>query len=132
MNLNKVAIIVHEDESLIKALSKEMHLWVAATEKNKITVESLWALGIVKGLDFSHYDIPVGSSPEDWCVIAIDLVESHHSSVFGADPWLEIQVHGCELTERLLFEFNEFGNTKIQTQPYGFNVTRPGEITDNT
>ena len=105
MSINKVAIIVHENEQIIKELAKSMHVWVAATEKNKVVVESLWKLKYPEELSITHYDVTRGSTPEEMCYIAIDLVESHHSSVFSAEPWLEIQVHGCKLTEKLKTEF---------------------------
>lgn len=127
MSINQVAIVVHENEHAIKELAHKMHVWVAATEKNKAVVEALWKLNTSDELTATHYDVPHGSTAEEMCLIAIDLVEDHHSSVFSAEPWLEIQVHGCELTERLESEFREFGNTTIAKQGYGFNVTRPSE-----
>lgn len=127
MSINQVAIIVHEKEQAIKDLAHEMHLWVAATEKNKAVVEALWKLNTPEELTISHYHVPADSTAEEKCLIAIDLVEDHHSSVFSAEPWLEIQVHGCEPTEKLVSEFKEFENTKITKQGYGFNVTRPSE-----
>jgi hypothetical protein len=127
MNINQVAIIVHEDEREIETLSRRMHLWVAATKKNKATVEALWKLSTPKELSLTHYDISSISTAEDMCVIAIDQVDAHHSSIFSAVPWFEIQVHGCELTEKLTKEFKDFGNTTIKRQDYGFKVTRPCE-----
>lgn len=127
MSTNQVAIIVHEDEQAIKVLAQAMHLWIAATDKNKVTVETLWQAATPEELTVTHYDIQYGSTAEEMCLVAIDMVEEHHSSVFSAEPWLEIQVHGCDLTPKLESEFKEFGNTTITKQDYGFNVTRPGE-----
>ena len=127
ININQVAIIVHEDEREITALSKRMHLWVAAIKKNKVTVEKLWKIGTPEELSLTHYDISSCTTAEEMCVIAIDQVDAHHSSVFNAVPWFEIQVHGCELTEKLSKEFKDFGNTTIKRQSYGFNITRPCE-----
>lgn len=125
MNINQVAIIVHESEQVIKELAHYMHVWVAATDKNRGIVEAIWKLNTPGELTVSHYDVPEDSTAEDMCLIAIELVEDHHSSVFSAEPWLEIQVHGCGLTEKLESEFKEFGNTTITKQGYGFSVTRP-------
>ena len=122
-----MAIIVSESEQAIKDLAHEMHVWVAATVKNKPVVEALWKEDSPEELTATHYDIPTGASREKMCVVAIDLVENHHSSVFGAAPWLEIQVHGCSATKRLVAEFNEFSNVEIEAQEYGFSVTRPCE-----
>lgn len=127
MSINQVAIVIHEKEQAIKELAKNMHVWVAATEKNKVVVEALWKLDSSKNLTVSHYHAPEGSTAEEMCLIAIDLVEEHHSSVFGAVPWLEIQVHGCDLTRKLESEFKEFENITLIKQDYGFNVTRPDE-----
>ncbi len=124
MSINQVAIIVHESERVIKELAHFMHVWVAATDKNRVVVEAIWKLNIPGELTVSHYDVPEDSTAEEMCLIAIDLVEDHHSSVFSAEPWFEIQVHGCELTEKLESEFKEFGNTTITKRSYGFNVTR--------
>jgi hypothetical protein len=127
MSINQVAIIVHENEQAIKELAQKMHLWVAATEKSKAVIEALGKLDTPKEFELSHYDVPVESTAEEKCLIAIDLVEDHHSSVFGAEPWLEIQVHGCDLTQKLEAELKEFGNTTLVKQGYGFNVTRTSE-----
>jgi hypothetical protein len=127
MSTTQVAIIIHENEQVIKELAHNMHLWVAATEKNKAFVEALWKLDASEDLTVSHYDVPDRSTAEEMCLIAIDLVEDHHSSVFSAVPWLEIQVHGCELTQKLESDFNEIGNVILAKQDYGFNVTRPSE-----
>ena len=124
MSINQVAIIVHECEQVIKELAQYMHVWVAATDKNRVVVEAIWKLNIPGELTVSHYDVPEDSTAEDMCLIAIELVEDHHSSVFSAEPWLEIQVHGCELTEKLESEFKEFGNTTITKQGCGFSVIR--------
>ena len=124
MSINQVAIIVNENEQTIKELAKSMHVWVVATAKNKVIVEALWKLDLTGELSISHYDVSPDSTLEEKCLVAIDLVESHHSSVFSAEPWLEIQVHGCKLTEKLKTEFIDFGNTIITNQGYGFNVTR--------
>lgn len=98
-----------------------------SNRENKPLVEALWKEGLPEELTATHYDIPANSSREEMCVIAIDSVENHHSSVFGAAPWLEIKVHGCGATKRLVDEFNEFSNVKIEAQEYGFSVTRPCE-----
>ncbi len=127
MNINKVAIIVNENERVINDLARNMHVWVAGTDKNKAVVESLWKQKLPEELTVSHFDIPSDASAEDICIIAIDLVENHHSSVFSANPWLEIQVYGCTLTERLINEFREFKGVKTEKQEYGFKVTRPRE-----
>ncbi len=127
MSINQVAIIINENEQAIKELAQKMHLWVVATEKNKAAIDALWKLDTPKEFELSHYDVPANSTAEGKCLIAIDLVEDHHSSVFGAEPWLEIQVHGCDLTQKLESEFKEFGNTTLAKQDYGFNVTRTSE-----
>ncbi|MEJ2467379.1 MAG: hypothetical protein P8045_17120 [Candidatus Thiodiazotropha sp.] len=127
MSINQVAIIVNEDEQVIRELAHKMHIWVAATKKNKCVVESLWDTSIPSMLSATHYDVPQGATPEEMCVLAIDLIENHHSSIFGAAPWLEIHVYGCELTDKLKSEFGELANAKIATQKYGFSVKRPNE-----
>jgi hypothetical protein len=127
MSINQVAIIVNENEQTIRDLAHEMHIWVAATEKNKSVVEALWKEGLPEELTATHYEIPTKASRDEMCVIAIDLVENHHSSLFGAAPWLEIQVHGCSATKKLVAEFKEFRNVEIEAQEYGFSVTRKCE-----
>ncbi|QSX35035.1 hypothetical protein JYB87_07395 [Shewanella avicenniae] len=127
MSINQVAIIVHEDEQVIRELAQKMHIWVAATDKNKVVVEALWQLDTPEELTISHYVVSPDSSEEEMVLLAKDLVENHHSSVFGAAPWLEVQVHGCNLTKKLASEFQEYGNTLLTKQGYGFNVTRPSE-----
>lgn len=127
MSINQVAIVVHENEQAIKELAHDMHIWVAATKKNKMVVEALWKLDTPEELTVSHYDIPDDSTAEEMCLIAIDLVEDHHSSVVSAGPWLEIQVHGCDLTQKLEAEFKALETTTLAKQGYGFNVTRPSE-----
>lgn len=128
MSINPVAIIVHEDEEAIKTLAQKMHIWVVATDKNKVVVEKLWQSKLPEGLTATFYEVPSNASAEEMCAVkAIDLVEDHHSSVFNAEPWLEIQVHGCGVTKTLLNEFHEFSNVKIEAKEYGFNVIRPSE-----
>lgn len=117
----------HENEQAIKKLAHDMNIWVAATVKNKAVVEAVWKMNTPEELTASHYDVPDNSTTEEMCLIAIDLVEEHHSSVFNAEPWLEIQVHGCNPTEKLESEFKEYGSIKVDKQSYGFNVTRPSE-----
>lgn len=127
MSVFQVAIVIHENAQAIQDLAQEMHVWVVATERNKAVLEALWQLDRPEQLSLSHFDVPVGSSVEDICGIALDLVEAHHSAVFSAMPWLELQVHGSELTQKLHEELNTFGNIIIQHQDYGFSVTRTDE-----
>ena len=96
MSITQVAIIVHENEQVIKELAQNMHIWVVASEKSKAAIKALCKVRTPEELTISQYDVPHESSKEKMCIIAIGLVVDHHS-VFGDTPWLEIQVHGVRL-----------------------------------
>lgn len=104
-----------------------MHVWFVATVKNRCTLETLCKQGIKGELTTSHFEVPIGASCEDIGLLALDLIEAHHSSAFDAEPWHEIQFHGCELSPRLESELKSYGNTTLVKQIYGFNVTRSCE-----
>ncbi|MBL4583481.1 MAG: hypothetical protein JKX83_02585 [Pseudomonadales bacterium] len=125
MPVNQVTEVVHENEQAIKELADNMHISIAGIGKNKTIVEAIWNLDTPDDLTASYYDVPHGSTNEEMCLIGLDLVEDHHPSGFGVQPWLDIRVHGCDPTINLKSEFHKFGNTTITEQDYGFNSSRP-------
>jgi hypothetical protein len=127
MSLSQVAIVLNESEENILELAKTMHVWLAGTEINNKIYSSANVKLFPENLSFSLFEIPESSDTEEQCIIGLDLVEVHHSSAFDGIPWLEIQVYGCPLTQKLQRGFLEFGNTKISKEEYGFKVSREVE-----
>ena len=93
-----ISLILKENTDLVQALAFCSHVWVVNTPKVRSVCLSLWSLKDRNGFSLTHFNINEISNEKANLKQALDSIEVHHSSAFGALDWSEIKIYADSLT----------------------------------
>ncbi len=126
--IQKVVIVVDRKfAGNLGALAESEFLWVIDSPFNSAAIREFWSddsgrVDIAGGVtSFAAAD----DEPADvTCARLLEDVDEHHNEWGPEAPWLEIEVHGIQLTPALRVAFEEFGGTTFERTPGGFICRR--------
>lgn len=123
----RVSIVVDRDYGeRILQLAKSSHVWVVDSLDNRPMVERFWREGRLNekadpfDWGITMFEAESEESPQMSCARILWDVEDHHGKFSQEPPWLEIEVHGAPLDNRLRGLFLELGVVSFEGRSGGF------------
>ena len=108
----------------LRPLSSRLYVWAVDTPANRKVAEEIWSdlpspveYNIESGVTIFT---PHGTTPEDWCLGAIDSLDQHHDGSSHDPGYTVLEVYGIAPSDAIRRALPEFGFAEFVATAYGF------------
>ena len=83
-----------------EAAAETDDVWLVDSPSNQATAETHWAKSHPPAGSLTTFKA-YGASPDEWAAEILEAIEEHHGQFAQDPPFTQLQIVGCEASERL-------------------------------
>jgi hypothetical protein len=110
----------------LASLPAGVPVWIVDTPTNSPVARRLWKErpNANQFTGITTYRVPADTSPEENLINELDTIDLHQGIHSAEPPYMQLEVIGTSLSERIKSELAEYGFVEFHLTPNGFRTVR--------